>query len=313
MIKVSYFSNVNDTIPKDYSLEEWLKMTINPPKNLEDEVLLYRETLSEKHKKKLPCITVSASFGKYRNLDNIKQKNKLICIDVDRYSKSKKRKSNRCVDMLLVKEMFMEHPSTLYTGLSCGGDGVYAILCIDDENDLEGYFEHFLEKLANIGINIDISCKDYTRLRFFSVDREAYFNPNAKYYKKKETPVEATKTTIPKDIPQQTATQTATQTREPRERAIERLDNWGKVKKITEEIERLCIDITSGYDDWVKIGGALYNEFGEDGREVFHRISKFHPDYKFKDCDQKYTNCKKLSRVSFNSFFYVASSYGIRY
>lgn len=309
MIKVSYFSNVNDIIPKDYNLEEWLKMTINPPKNLEEEVNLYRETFNEKHKKKLPCITVSASFSKYRNSDNIKQKNKLICIDVDRYSKNKKRKSNNCVDMLLVKEMFKEHPSTLYVGFSCGGDGVYAILMIDDENDLEGYFEHFLEKLANIGINIDISCKDYTRLRFFSVDKEAYYNPNAKYYKRKKVEPEAAKVS-------QTAEEkpeTTTRPKETRERAIERLSNWDKVKKILEIIEAQMIDITSGYDDWVKIGGALYNEFGEDGRDAFHRVSKFHPSYKHSDCDTKYDQCKRLNKIKFNSFFYIASSYGIRY
>ena len=299
-MNVSYFDNVNDNRPKNYNLENWLQMTINPPENLEKLVLNYRNTFDKKAKERIPCITISASFNQVRNLQDIKQKNKLICIDIDRYSKSKKRKSNNCVDMLLVKELFISHPSTYYVGFSCGGDGVYAILLIDDEDDLSGYFEYFKENLSRIGINIDESCKDYTRLRFFSIDKEAYFNPDAKIFKRKieeEKPAPVEK----KLVKNTTDTHRA------------RLDEYEKVKKIIQKIEAHGIDITSNYDDWYKIGGALQAEFGEDGRRLFHAISCKHPQYEYKACDLKYTQCKHVKSIKINTLYSICKDYGITY
>ena len=311
-MKVSYFNNVKDIKPKEYDLERWLKDTINPPKHLEQEVIQYRETLDKKLKEKLPCITISASFKNHRNEQNVDTKNKLICIDIDRYTKKKKGKCNLCVDMLLVKEMFISHPSTLYTGFSVGGDGVYAIICIEDENDLEGYFNHFQEKFARIGINIDEVCKDYTRLRFFSVDKEAYYNPNALHYKRIIEPSEPKKQDSEPEINDQPVTQKQ-KPKDTHERRFEILNNWDKAKKIIDIIESRSIDITSGYNDWIKIGGAFYNEFNEDGANLFHRVSKFHPDYTYKACEDKFNSCKKMSKATFASFMYIADSYGVRF
>lgn len=299
---VSYFDNVNDNRPKEFELEEWLRMTINPPENLEKLVLNYRDTFDKKAKERIPCITVSASFNNIRNLENINQKNKLICLDVDRFSKSKKRKSNNCIDMLLVKELFISHPSTYYVGFSCGGDGVYAILLIDDENDLIGYFEYFRENLARIGINIDESCKDYTRLRFFSVDKEAYFNPDAKVFKRKK-----------EELKPEQHRDGSVNVFKNRNEHRERIQEYDKVKKIIEKIQAHGIDVTSNYDDWYKIGGAFQNEFGEDGRSLFHAVSSKHPKYEYKACDLKYTQCKHVRSIKINTFYSICKDYGITY
>ena len=47
------------------------------------------------------------------------------------------------------------------------------------------------------------------------------------------------------------------------------------------EIERLEVDIAPDYSDWVNLGFALVDSFGEFGRDYFHRISKFHNDYNY--------------------------------
>lgn len=290
--EISLFSDVGDTTPKDFYLEKWLFQTLNPIDETEDKVNSYRETFDKKIKETIPCVTISASFGNYRNLENIKKKNRLICIDIDRYTKSKRKKCNTCVDMQLAKELFMQHPSTLYTGFSCSGDGIYAILRIYDAEKLDEYFEYFKEKFARIGLNIDESCKDYTRLRFFSVDKEAYFNPNAKYYK----------------IPEPKKTENRTGNGNSNHK-----DNQKKIEDLCDVIERAAIDITSSYDDWMKIGAALYNEFGDYGISYFHRISKFHPDYSVKECEKKFNQCRRVTSVKINTLFYIASSYGVRY
>ena len=294
LTKISIFNNVEDTVPKDFYLESWLLNTIEPSEEdsyLKEKVLKYRESFDPEIKKSLPCCTVSSTFQGKRSLDNIKQKNKLICLDIDRHTKSKKRKCNECVDMLLVKELFSQHPCTIYCGLSVSGDGIYAILRIEDENKLQEFFSMFEESLARIGINIDASCKDYTRLRFYSYDPDAYFNPKALYYaapKVKEPPV--IKPTSSYSI-----------------------SDAEKVEKIIKILEETNMDITQSYEDWVKIGAALYEGFGDSGNGYFHRVSSFYPDYEFKATERKWANCRTMNKIKLAAFFYVANSYGVRY
>lgn len=287
-MKISIFNNVKDTIPKEYDLDKWLKETINPSKRLLGLVNGYRNTHDKDYKKNLPCVTISASFKGVRNEENIKQKNNFIVLDIDRYSK--KGKCNSCIDMLLVKEMFMNHPCTYYCGYSVSNDGVYAIIKLYENDKLDEYFNHFQKKLSRIGVNIDGSCKDYTRLRFFSYDSEAYYNPDALMYK---LPIEV-KTEVHRSV-------------------IANKSDEDKVQKVVEIIESNSIDITGSYDDWIKIGAAIYNSLGESGRPYFHRISKISSDYKYKECDSKYTNCSKMNKISLGTLFEFCKHYGIRY
>lgn len=285
------FRTVKDKIPEYYTLDDWLLQTINPPPDLEKAIETYRRTFDKSIKEDLPCCTISAAFHTERNLNNIKHKNNFICLDIDRTTKAKKKRCNQCIDMLLVKEFFMNHPCTYYCGYSCGGDGVYVILRIHDENKLAEYFEYFRNQLSRIGINIDESCKDYTRLRFFSVDKEAYYNPDAKFYKleeKKEVKPSARHFGITKS-------------------------DTDKVEKIIELINSTGMDITQSYDDWVKVGAALYDGFGDTGLTYFHQVSSNHPEYDPREVDKKYHSCSKMNKIKLAAFFYVASSYGLRY
>ena len=52
-----------------------------------------------------------------------------------------------------------------------------------------------------------------------------------------------------------------------------------EIERIICEIEQRAVDIAPEYKDWVELGFALVDGFGENGREYYHRISCFHPDY----------------------------------
>ncbi len=279
---ISFFNNPRDTTPKAFTLLEWLSSTMNPT-IYADKVNAYRSTLDKDLKLKLPCVTVSASFKENRDLEHIDTINELICLDVD-------RKENPVVDMELVKHIFSKHPSCLYAAYSVSNKGIYAIFKVSKDKDLLFWFNYFKKRLKKVGIKIDESCKDYTRLRFYSIDKDAYFNPEAKLLK------------IKKKVKQPQATTGG-----------ERIADYDKVMKVISLIEQHGIDITSGYEDWVKIAGALNHSFGESGRDMYHRISKFHPDYSSKKTDKKYDHCRKMGRVNIGSLFYIANSYGIRY
>ena len=85
------------------------------------------------------------------------------------------------------------------------------------------------------------------------------------------------------------------------------------VEHIVREIEQRAIDITSNYKDWVELGFALVDGFGENGREYYHRISRFYPDYQREEADKQYTRClqAKGQCITIRSFFHLAGQAGI--
>lgn len=87
------------------------------------------------------------------------------------------------------------------------------------------------------------------------------------------------------------------------EEAVEELIQW---------VEATGTDLTSSYDDWLKIGFALADEFGEYGASYFHRVSKFYPNYTHKECEKKYQQCTKAkgSGVKIATLFHYAKQAG---
>lgn len=280
--EVSFFDNVSQRKPTPMQLDKWLRRTIKPSEKLNKLVVDYRNGKIEKTK--IPCITVSATFNGVRDLNHIDEKNGLLCIDID-------RKDNPFADFDEVKRYTFGLPWVLYCGYSVSGNGLYIIIVTNKKKPLEKYFSFFKKYFNDKGILIDKSCKDYTRLRFFSIDRSAYYNPDAKCFK------------IPKKVKVSPAKKST---------AI-RKNDLEKATTIVELSEQHSIDITSDYADWVKIAGALYNSFGEQGRELFHRLSRQYPDYKEKKADKKFNQCMKMNKVGLGTFFYIAESYGLKY
>lgn len=81
-----------------------------------------------------------------------------------------------------------------------------------------------------------------------------------------------------------------------------------------QQIENTGTDITQGYDNWRNIGFALADEFGEMGRDYFHRISKFNSAYDYKECDVQYNNCLKArgTGVTMATIYYLAQQNNIK-
>ena len=69
------------------------------------------------------------------------------------------------------------------------------------------------------------------------------------------------------------------------------------VEVIITRIEAAHTDITANYSDWRDIGFALADEFGESGREYYHRVSRFYPNYSSTDCNKQYDQCLKATPV----------------
>ncbi len=91
-------------------------------------------------------------------------------------------------------------------------------------------------------------------------------------------------------------------------------DYHSDVERIIEQIENKQIDIATTYADWRNIGFAFADEFGEGGRDMFHRISCFYSDYNKKECDVQFDHCLKAKGggVSLKTFFYHAKQSGVK-
>ncbi len=78
-------------------------------------------------------------------------------------------------------------------------------------------------------------------------------------------------------------------------------------------VEASGIDITAAYSDWLAIGFALVSELGEEGRPLFHRLSRFYPGYDEAEADRQYTVCLRdgSREISIATLFYIAKRHGI--
>lgn len=96
----------------------------------------------------------------------------------------------------------------------------------------------------------------------------------------------------------------------------------GHVKSMHEEIEVIVrrveaskLDLTANYADWITIGFAFAYELGELGRNYFHRISKFHPDYNMQNCNRQFDYCLgheiKKKPIKISTFYFLAKCAGI--
>ena len=85
------------------------------------------------------------------------------------------------------------------------------------------------------------------------------------------------------------------------------------IETVTTRIEATGTDITAGYENWRDLGFALSEELGESGRDYFHRISRFNPEYRQAETDSQYDKCLKAhgSGITIKTFFQKTKDSGI--
>ena len=150
-----------------------------------------------KIKSSLPCLCVSGTFQGTRNEINLISHTGFICIDID------SKDNPHITDWEALKHRLSEYDCIAYCALSLSGDGLFCIIPIDKPLTVvipppgaEGRSEAIkrvkekhvaqfraLKKTFQIlGLKIDESCKDLTRLRVLSYDPRPYINTDAVFY-----------------------------------------------------------------------------------------------------------------------------------
>lgn len=254
-----------------------------------DRVEQVRATTDEekrsKLKQSLPAFTCSGIFSERKESGLISHSGRLA-VDFD-------LKDNPALGTSLeaVKEALMADKYSEYVAVSVSGKGLFVVVKIDGLRHAESFTFLRRHYFANLGLVIDKSCKDVSRLRFVSYDPNLFYNPHAE---------SVTVSDEPKETP----------------KVYRNIHNNGneKNKKTLDAI------IASGkligddsYGDWLKIGFALSNEFGESGRSFFHELSRRSGKYDANECDKKFDNCIRNSRgeVTFATLVKLAKDVGV--
>ena len=86
-----------------------------------------------------------------------------------------------------------------------------------------------------------------------------------------------------------------------------------RVEEIVSLLENKSIDITNGYDKWLKVGFAFASEFSEGGRDLFHQVSRLNSGYNYQDADTQYTKCVNShgSGITIATFYQMAKDAGV--
>lgn len=279
--RVSIFANVADVQGKEVSLSTVLNAIKNG--KWKDKITKLRSIKDEKeqkaYKNTLPCFTGSGVFSS-RKSEGLTTHSNIMILDFD-------LKDNPILleqfNEIRQKLIAAKHIAFLF--LSCRGNGFAVGIKIEGERHTESF--RYLEKYyrEKHGLTIDKGCKDVTRLRFISYDPDLHFNEGA------ETII------IPHNFSDKA-------------KHSETVFNAnGKSHEIMERIiasGKLPGDDT--YESWVKVGFALVTEFGETGRDYFHKLSRMSPKYDLVDCDRKFDNCLKTNKgeVSFATIVHMA-------
>ena len=280
--KIGYYSNVRDNVGTEISLRDFLfcnkyKEQIEHIRSIKD------EDVQKSLKKQLPLATISGTFAPIRQADNLVTHSNLLCIDID-------KKDNMDVDWFDdLKYEWCNIPQILYAGHSIRGKGWFVIFHIAYPQKHEAQFEALQQDFFRVGLIIDETCKDVSRMRFISYDPEPYVNEDATLY---------TKVWVePKPTYHSSCTYSS--------------KKMEQVERCCQEIARRGIDITADYNNWFRVGAALAS-LGEPGRSLYHLVSSQNEKYSASETDKKFDNLlRNVKRIKIGTFFRICSEHGI--
>lgn len=166
------FSDFGDPHPwyfKDNTTDEWVSdvsndlhtiVDIRTGKATKDEIPLLKQTLQ--------CFTPSGYYScKKKGSEKLIAKLPILQMDFDHVE-----------DIANTKRKIFALPCTAYVGESVSGKGLFALILIDNPEQLRQYAEHCFAVFSYYGLKPDTSKgRNYSDLRFVSYDANALYRP----------------------------------------------------------------------------------------------------------------------------------------
>jgi len=90
-------------------------------------------------------------------------------------------------------------------------------------------------------------------------------------------------------------------------------EELAKAMAVGQELARRGCSIADDYRDYLKLGFALANGLGCEGRSLYHMLCSMSPKYRAADCEQKWQECmhKADGRTSIATYYHMARQAGI--
>ena len=283
---ITLFANAEATRPQELiDFTEYLYLIKNG--HWQDEVINFRAIQDPEERKlakrKIIAVTPSGEFTG-RGQAGLKNHSGIICIDVD--DKDNVVELNEKVKALASDSLVLAYHQSL------GGLGYAIYFRIEPTKHLEAYLAIEKYLADNYHLVADKACKDVTRLRFVSFDPFLHKNPKEvpvfKKYLKKEAQIST---------------------------RVIHAHTSKDMEFILTQIRSRRIDLTESYHDWIQIGFAMADHYGEAGRDYFHAISEIHSSYNEQATDAKYDNFLKTNdgSVGIATLFFKCKEYGIQF
>ena len=170
-LEVSVFMNFYSTESHVITLKQAL---FDVPKRFINSITQLRNIkdheLQKSEKKKFPVFTASAVCGfdpvtglSSRRREFALKTNPILIIDID-------KQDNPKIDMDLLKRELIKVDSVYCVSKSIRGEGLFVVMLVEHPDKLKEHYESICFDFANIGVKVDIVCKDLTRARFISYD-----------------------------------------------------------------------------------------------------------------------------------------------
>lgn len=283
---ISIFSNCRATVPYDDSqLSEIIKLIADP--NGRFAAVNLRHATNAIHaaktkeaknelKQKLPAATFAGTFSK-RNATSITSATGLFAVDYDGDDPQK-------IEAALIKFKADKHTVAVWRSPSGNLKALVKFVygaqkkAIDTDARYKEAFtiaaKYYRE---NFEIELDKNCKDICRLTFLSHDPQIFYNENA--------------------VPFELASEKKA-AKTPKQTKYEQVSDYDKAKNAAEYLISNRVNITEGYDEWIRCGMALAHEMGENGRSYYHALSALSAKYERSQCDNKYSELLRNNKGS---------------
>jgi len=173
----------------------------------------------------------------------------------------------------------------------------------EDVKQLHKDWHSLLTDQLNKAVGVKLKGNDsLKRLRYITHDPDLFFNPDAE--------------ALPFELLKQWRAKKAAEVPQVKRKAdFTRYEDTGNdIEHCINQLQSGGVDITDDYQDWVKIGMAFANEFGEGGRDYFHRVSAVSTKYDVDACNRKYNNCLKTQngQTTIGTFFHFCKQQGLQ-
>ncbi len=287
---VSVFNGKFDHCGQVMPLREFLQLGETYKPEIERIRAIQEKKKRDEEKTRLPmsCIAGVLQRGdKAKGIEEtITEPSKLLCIDIDL-----KENPAMAGQWQTVKEFLSQLPYIAYVGLSVSGNGLWGIIPLKYPQWHDKQYMQLCIYFRELDIILDKNCSNIGRLRCLSYDPAPYINENAVryegYYIEQQKEYRSIKPYDGED------------------------NTLQRLQAICEQIEVQGIDLTSDYNDWMRIGFSLAS-MGEVGRDFYHVVSRNYPGYNQLQTDRKYNQLlRSRKQCGIGTFFAICKSYGL--